>query len=188
MTSKRKSKQKTKSNKREEKRTEISITRFLVIYFLLMGAIFFLLGLRAIWRFVDVDDLYTKGVVVLTSRILEALSLPVTHQGSVIRLPSVALDVKFGCNGLEAVLIYAVAVLAFPAPWMHRLLGMFVGFVLLQVINILRIIALVYSALHLKSIFQYIHIYVAQGMMIAVSLGIFLIYLNYAKSSPEARV
>ena len=153
-----------------------------------MGATFLLLELTTIRRFVDVNDLYTKGVVVLTSRILEGFSLPVTHQGSVIRLPSVALDVRFGCNGLEAVLIYAVAVLAFPAPWTRRLLGIFVGFVLLQVINILRIMALVYSALQLKSIFQYIHIYVAQGMMVAVSLAVFLIYLHYAKSPQEARV
>jgi exosortase/archaeosortase family protein len=175
-------------DEKQKRKDAISVWRFAVTYLALMGSFFFLINLKLVQNVIDLDGLYTKGVVILTSKILEVLTIPSTYQGSVIKLPSIALDVRFGCNGLEAVLIYAVAVLAFPAPWMHRLLGMFVGFVLLQVINILRIIALVYSALHLKSIFQYIHIYVAQGMMIAVSLGIFFIYLNYAKSSPKARV
>jgi exosortase/archaeosortase family protein len=101
-------------------------------------------------------------------------------------LPSIALDVKFGCNGLEAVMIYGVAVIAFPAQWKYKLMGIGGGFVLLQIINILRITALAYSAIHFKTLFEYIHIYIAQGMMIAVSLGVFFIYLNYAKSPQKA--
>jgi len=41
---------------------------------------------------------------------------------------------------------------------------------------------LAYSGIHFRRLFEYIHIYVAQGLMIAISLGIFFIYLYYAKS------
>ena len=164
----------------------LSIRRFALTYLILMGAFFLLIGLKPIQDIIDLNGLYSKGVVILTSGILETLCISSNYQGSVIKLPSIALDVRFGCNGLEAVMIYAVAVIAFPAPWKKKLIGILGGFVALQVINILRIASLAYSAIHFKSLFEYMHIYVAQGLMIAVSLGIFFVYLNYANSSKQA--
>ena len=164
----------------------ISVKRFAVTYLILMGAFFLLIGLKPIQDVLDLNGRYTRGVVLLTSKILEILGIQSTYQGSIIQLPSIALDVKFGCNGLEAVMIYGVAVIAFPAQWKYKLMGIGGGFVLLQIINILRITALAYSAIHFQTLFEYIHIYIAQGMMIAVSLGVFFIYLNYAKSPQKA--
>ena len=166
----------------------LSIRRFALTYLILMGAFFLLIGLKPIQDIIDLNGLYSKGVVILTSGILETLCISSNYQGSVIKLPSIALDVRFGCNGLEAVMIYAVAVMAFPAPWKNKVLGIAGGFVAIQVINILRIASLAFSAIHFKSLFEYIHIYVAQGLMIAVSLGIFFIYLNYAKSSQQDNI
>ena len=167
---------------------QLSVRRFAFTYLILMGAFFLLIGLKPIQDIIDLNGLYSKGVVILTSKILEMLAIPSTYQGSIIKLPSIALDVRFGCNGLEAVMIYAVAVIAFPSPWKKKLIGILGGFVVIQVINIIRIASLAYSAIHFKSLFEYIHIYVAQGLMIAVSLGIFFVYLNYAKSSQQANI
>jgi exosortase/archaeosortase family protein len=85
-------------------------------------------------------------------------------------------------------MIYSVAVIAFPASWKDKLMGILGGFLVIQVINILRISSLAYSAIHFKDLFEYIHIYIAQGMMIAVSLGVFFIYLKYTKTSQKANV
>ncbi len=167
---------------------QLSVRRFALTYLVLMGAFFLLIGLKPIQNIIDLNGLYSKGVVILTSKVLEILGIPSTYQGSVIQLPSIALDVRFGCNGLEAVMIYAVAVIAFPSPWKKKLMGILGGFVVIQVINIIRIASLAYSAIHFKSLFEYIHIYVAQGLMIAVSLGIFFVYLNYAKNSQQANI
>ena len=85
----------------------------------------------------------------------------------------------FGCNGLEAVMIYAVAVLTFPASWRNRIIGIIAGFVVIQVLNLIRIVALAYAGVYHKELFDLIHVYVAQGVMIAVALGTFVIYLTY---------
>lgn len=169
-------------------RPRISIKRFALTYLILMGAFFLLIGLKPIQDIIDLNGLYTKWVVILTSKILQILSIPGTYQGSIIKLSSIALDVRFGCNGLEAVMIYSVAVIAFPASWKDKLKGILGGFLVIQVINILRISLLAYSAIHFKDLFEYSHIYIAQGMMIAVSLGVFFIYLKYAKASQKANV
>jgi exosortase H (IPTLxxWG-CTERM-specific) len=173
---------------KQKRKDAVSVWRFAVTYLVLMGTFFLLIGLKPIQEIIDLNGLYTKGVVILTSKILEVLTIPSTYQGSVIKLPSIALDVRFGCNGLEAVMIYSVAVIAFPASWKDKLMGILGGFLVIQVINILRISSLAYSAIHFKDLFEYIHIYIAQGMMIAVSLGVFFIYLNYAKASQKANV
>jgi len=175
-------------DEKQKRKDGISVWRFAVTYLALMGSFFLLIGLKPVQNVIDLNGLYTKGVVILTSKILEVLTIPSTYQGSVIKLPSTLLDVRFGCNGLEAVMIYSVAVIAFPASWKDKLMGILGGFLVIQVINILRISSLAYSAIHFKDLFEYIHIYIAQGMMIAVSLGVFFIYLNYAKASQKANV
>jgi len=90
------------------------------------------------------------------------------------------MDVRFGCNGLEAFLIYMVGVLSFPAGFQKKIVGVVGGFLVLQVLNILRIGLLGLSGVYLANYFKFIHIYVAQGMMIAIALVIFLVWLNYA--------
>jgi exosortase H (IPTLxxWG-CTERM-specific) len=164
----------------------ISIKRFAITYIALMGAFFFLIGFSPLQKVIDLNGLYTGGVVFVTSRVLGIVGIPCTYQGSIIQLPSISLDIKFGCNGLEAVMIYSIAVIAFPSSWRKKLLGIISGFIIIQVVNILRIAGLAYSGIHFKNLFEYIHIYIAQGMMVALSLGVFFIYLRYAKTAGKA--
>jgi exosortase/archaeosortase family protein len=166
----------------------ISIRRFSLVYLAMMGAFFFVISFAPLQRVIDINGVYTKGVVAATTRVLHAVGIPGSSEGSIIRLPSISLDVKFGCNGLEAVMIYSVAVVAFPASWKKKALGVMAGFVVIQVINVLRIAGLAYAGVRFSSIFEYIHIYVAQGVMIAVALGVFLIYLSFAQAVSEETV
>ena len=177
-----KRKKKPLSKEELSPKASISIKRFAITYLILMGAFFFLIGFKPVQDIIDLNGLYTNGVVSITSKVLGIIGIPSTTRGSVIQLPSIALDVLFGCNGLEAVMIYSVAVIAFPATWKKKIIGIIAGFLIIQTINIVRIAALAYAGVHFKSVFEYIHIYVAQGMMIAVSLITFFIHLSYAKS------
>jgi exosortase H (IPTLxxWG-CTERM-specific) len=169
-----------------ERGSTISVKRFALTYLGLMGAFFVLIGFKPIQNFIDLNGVYTTGVVIATTKILGIAGIACTHQGSIINLPSISLDIRFGCNGLEAVMIYSVAVIAFPSSWKKKLFGVVAGFVVIQVVNILRIAALAYSGIHFRRLFEYIHIYVAQGMMIAVSLGVFFLYLHYARNDTQA--
>lgn len=172
---------KTKQKKSEDT-VKMSIRRFLVTYLILMAGFFFIIGFTPIQRVIDVNGLYTRAVVSVTAKILSALHITAACEGSIIHLPAISLDVKFGCNGLEAVMIYSVAVLAFPAPWRRKIFGIVAGFLIIQIMNILRIVVLAYAGVHFEDIFHYIHIYVAQGIMIAIALGTFFLYLAFAKT------
>jgi exosortase/archaeosortase family protein len=162
-----------------ERAKKLSAWRFILTYLLLMGAFLFFMGFEPIKKLVDINGIYTNFIVVISSKLLAAIGMPCTYHGSIIQLPTISLDVLFGCNGLEAVLIYSIAVVSFPARWDHKVIGIVVGFFIIQFINIIRIVALAYSGVYYMSIFEVVHLYVAQGIMIAVSLGTFLLFLSY---------
>jgi exosortase H (IPTLxxWG-CTERM-specific) len=180
--------EKKKSSKSAEitSQKNTGILRFVITYLILMGAFFLITTLQPVKNIIDLNGLYTKSVVVICTNIMNILGIPAKYFGTVIMLPSISLDVQFGCNGLEAVMIYAVAVLAYPAEWKKKLLGILAGFFILQIVNILRIVFLVYASVHFRKLFEFIHIYIAQGIMIALSLGIFFLYLHYAHNVKKA--
>lgn len=179
---------KKKKNSPSEKdtkpsRPQISVRRFVITYLIVMGLFYLFIVFKPLTNRIDVNDIYTKNVVLVTAKILTAAGIPCAYKESIINVPGISLDVKFGCNGLEAVMIYSVAVIAFPAPWKKKVIGILAGFLAIQAVNILRIAGLAYAGIHFKSLFNYIHIYVAQGIMIAVALAVFFIYLRYATNN-----
>lgn len=145
-----------------------------------MGGLFLAVALKPLQRILDLNGLYTQMVVSFTGYFAAMLGLPYRLRGSIIELPGVSLDVKFGCNGLEAVMIYAVAVAAMPLGVGSRLWGMALGVVALQAVNVARLVGLSYLGSHYPELFEFARIYIAQGMMIAVVLGIFLLFLRWA--------
>jgi exosortase/archaeosortase family protein len=160
--------------------SQINISRFLVMYISLMVLFFFLIWFAPFKQIIDINKIYSQVVVWILSKILGHTAITFSYEGSLLYLYDTTLDLQFGCNGLEAIFIYSGAVLVFPASWKYKLKGILSGFVLIQFFNILRVLALVYAALYYKGLFEYLHVYIGQGIMIALSLGIFFLYLNYA--------
>lgn len=169
-----------------EKPQGLNIRKFVFLYLGLMAIFFLIFNLVPIARIVDINGIYTRGVVLMTSMVLNILNIPTSPQGSIIHLPYISLELKFGCNGLEAIMIYSIAVLAYPSKWIRKLYGILAGLLCIQFINILRIIGLAYAAVYLKDLFNYIHLYIAQGIMIAVALGMFFLYLSYIRTDEKS--
>jgi exosortase/archaeosortase family protein len=174
----------------DEHKNTFSVVKFIVTYVVLMGGFFALLRFQPVSGTGDFYSIYESGLIASSVKLLNFLGLKASGQGSLLFLPNITFDVRFGCNGLEAVLIYAVAILSFPAKWLKKIIGIAIGFIIIQIINLLRIVGLAYSGVYYKELFDLMHIYVAQGIMIAVALGVFLIYiyyLNYGENrQPEA--
>ena len=156
------------------------IRRFLITYIALIIAFFFITSFKPVLKIIDVNGFFTQFVVIVASNILCFVHDQCVAHGSVITLPTLSLDVGAACSGLDAVIMYAVGVLAYPARWQKKVIGVAAGFLIIQTANMLRIVLLSYIGIYMKGIFEFIHIYIAQGIMIALALGIFFVYLNYA--------
>src|SRR5689334_398141 len=55
-----------------------------------------------------------------------------------------AVSIEAGCNGIEAAIVLVAAMLAFPAPWRHRALGIAAGLLAVQALNVVRVVSLFY--------------------------------------------
>ncbi len=166
--------------KNNSKKRGASIWRFFISYLVFIALFLLLIGYKPVKEILDINGAYTRMIIFLTATCLKPVGIIQGIKGSIIHLKGISLDVRFGCNGLEAFFIYIAAILSFPASKKKKLFGILIGFLIIQGLNILRIAALCLCAVYLKKYFYYFHIYVAQGIMIAFALILFLFWLNYA--------
>ncbi len=89
-----------------------------------------------------------------------------------------AVSIEAGCNGIEAAIILIAAMLAFPAPWKHRVLGILAGLVAVQALNIVRVISLFYLGQWNLKAFEWAHLYLWQALIMLDVLVVWLIWIR----------
>jgi exosortase H (IPTLxxWG-CTERM-specific) len=90
-----------------------------------------------------------------------------------------SVSIEAGCNGVEATIVLVAAMMAFPAGWRMKLLGIVIGFLAIQFMNLLRIISLYYLGQWNMQAFEWAHLYIWQSLIILDVLVVFLIWLRF---------
>ncbi|WP_263144138.1 exosortase H [Pseudomonas sp. RIT-PI-AD] len=91
------------------------------------------------------------------------------------------VSIEAGCNGIEACILLGAAILAYPAPWRHKLIGLPLGFVAIQALNVLRVISLYYLSLWYQAAFEFAHLYLWQ---ILIMLDVVVVWLIWVRHLP----
>jgi exosortase/archaeosortase family protein len=86
------------------------------------------------------------------------------------------MDVKNGCNGVEAMLLLVAAILAFPASLRSQLVGLTIASVAIQVLNLFRVSCLVWLGQHHREIFDFFHVAVWQSIVILAAISMFVLW------------
>ena len=73
------------------------------------------------------------------------------------------VSIEAGCNGLEAYIVLFSGVMAFPAAWYQRGVGLFIGFLAVQSLNVVRVISLFYLGQWSRPVFDFAHEYLWQA-------------------------
>lgn len=152
--------------------------RFILLYILYMITAFILVDYEPVRQVLQLDAYYTGAVVKISTWLIHLIGIDVTANGAFLHLKSAVMEVKFGCNGLEAILLYVAAVLAFPASGKERLVGIVIGSTVLQILNIMRIAWLAWVLEYQRDMFAIMHEYITQSIMIALAFIVFIIYLQ----------
>jgi exosortase H (IPTLxxWG-CTERM-specific) len=138
----------------------------------------FLVGFYALVAIQPVNDAvivpFTAFLVKISAGILRAIGEAVVTDGTVIRSALFAVDVKNGCNGIEAALLLVSAMLAFPAPAKARAIGLAAGLAAIQAVNLVRIVSLFWLGAHRRDVFDLFHAAIWQTLLILLAVGIFL--------------
>lgn len=128
-----------------------------------------------------VTEPFTGVLADISAFLIKLFDKDVISYGVIIQSQSTGFAVQIapGCDGIEAVIILVSAILAFPAPWKHRLVGMAIGFVAIQALNLVRIISLFYLGQWNQTWFDWFHLYLWQALIVLDALAVWLIWLRY---------
>ena len=96
-----------------------------------------------------------------------------------------AVSIEAGCNGVEATIVLIAAICAFPASWRARLIAIGLGFLAIQMLNIVRIISLFYLGNWNLEYFSWIHLYLWPALIMLDVLVVFIVYLRYLSKQTQ---
>jgi exosortase H (IPTLxxWG-CTERM-specific) len=147
---------------------------FIVKFFAILVAAYLLIAWSPVNDNVIVP--FTKGVARVSGEILKVVGEDVKIMGTVISGPRFGVNINNGCNGVEAMLILLACIVAFPASWRARGIGLLLGALAVQVLNAVRIITLYLLGAYQPRLFDLFHTAVWQIVIILVAIGFFLVW------------
>lgn len=124
---------------------------------------------------------FTEAIAWISSSLIQVFDDRVSSEGIVIRNldNGFAVAIQAGCNGVEALIVLVAAIIAFPSPWKHKLIGIIAGFFAVEILNLVRIISLFYLGQWNFKIFEWAHLYIWEALIMLDVLILFLIWLRY---------
>lgn len=149
---------------------------FLAAFILLLGTSFTVISIN--WVNDHAVEPFTGGIARLSGAALNLLGQHVGLRGTVIQGPRFAVNIRNGCNGVEAMLIFLAAVLAFPASWRSRLAGLGLGILAIQVVNLVRVVSLYLTGAYLPRLFDASHTVIWQSVVILFGVLLWVFWAN----------
>lgn len=150
--------------------------RFLILFLLILGISFTVIALKPVNDAVILP--YTALIARVSGGILRLFGESATVSGCVVSSPRFAVTIFNGCNGLITSLIFISGVLAFPARWPAKVIGVVGGLVAIQLINMVRIISLFYIGIFLPDLFNDAHIFIWQSVVILAGVGLWIAWAS----------
>jgi exosortase H (IPTLxxWG-CTERM-specific) len=158
------------------------MVRFFVLFLVAQAALF---GLELTpwaqqWFVVP----WTKTLAAISAGIVKVFDPQVIAQGNVLQSTrnGFAVSIEAGCNGVEATIVLVSAIVAFPAPWRRKVLGLVIGVIAVQGLNILRVISLFYLGQWNFDVFEWAHLYVWQAL---IMLDVMIVWLLWVRTLPR---
>ena len=153
--------------------------RFVMTFLLILIALFTLEMLNPVQEHVITP--FTSLLAHLSAVLILPFDNSVIAYGKVLQFKDsgFAVSIEAGCNGVEATIVLIAAICAFPASWRARLIAISLGFLAIQVLNIVRIISLFYLGNWNLEYFSWIHLYLWPALIMLDVLVVFIVYLRY---------
>ncbi len=158
--------------------------RFFVLFVVLQAALFGVELTPWVQQYFVVP--WTDMLASFSAWLVTLFDANVVATGKVLRSTAngFAVSIEAGCNGVEATIVLVAAILAFPASWRRRLLGLGAGIVAVQGLNVIRVISLFYLGQWNLDAFEWAHLYVWQAL---IMLDVLVVWLIWVRTLPQGR-
>jgi exosortase family protein XrtM len=117
------------------------------------------------------EILYYRGLGSVCSELIHWLA-PLEGVSAVhnhVLSPRADLEIVRGCDGAGALFLIVAAILAFPANFKRKLLGLGVGVLLMYGLNLGRIVGLYFIIAYQRDWFDLVHTYLAPTLIIVLA-------------------
>jgi len=135
---------------------------------------------------------WTDLVAQASSAVIRAFDGTAQSQGNMVysSRTGFAMVIMAGCNGVEAMLVLLAGILAYPAPWRLKFIGLGIGVVAIQALNLVRIVSLYYLGQWDMKWFEWAHLYAWQALIMLDALLVWMLWIRAIPPSsapaPEA--
>ncbi|MDP1622591.1 MAG: archaeosortase/exosortase family protein [Bacteroidales bacterium] len=117
----------------------------------------------------------------LSNFILNIFGMGTTTVNGTISSARFSVNIARGCDAMEAMALFASALLTFPARWNYKLIGFFSGIALLFSLNILRVVSLFLTGIYFPKAFEIMHVEVWQVLFIIFAIGLFIFWIRWTR-------
>jgi len=105
-----------------------------------------------------------------------------------ISSPQFNMAIRRGCDAVEPTWLFCAAVVSFPATLRHKLLGVLAGIVVLQVLNLARIVTLYWIGIHLPGLFNSAHLEIWPTLFILTAILLFIAWRGWSSDQEAPHV
>ncbi|MEA2165064.1 MAG: hypothetical protein QOK37_3191 [Thermoanaerobaculia bacterium] len=151
-------------------------TKFLIVFAVLLISFYALITIG--WVDTHVVLPFTGALAQVSGAVLNLFGEGVKVGGTIISGAKFAVDIRGGCNGLEAVVFVCAAMLAFHAPMKKRIIGAAAAAITLEALNVIRIVTLYLLGVYHRKVFEMFHLAVWQTLMFGAAVLLFLIWTS----------
>lgn len=168
--------------------------RFVLVFIAILAALFRIDMLDEVQR-VAIEP-WTRLLATVSAAMMALFDSDVAYHGRILmsKATGFAVSIEAGCNGVEAAIILIAGMIAFPSKWKHKLLGIAIGIVAVQGVNLLRIISLYYLGKWNMAVFEFAHLYLWQALIMLDVLVVWMLWIRWISrrkplppSTPTAR-
>ena len=152
--------------------------KFILLFVVLLLAFFYVEQIPSVQT--HVIEPFTYGLARFSAVVAQLMDSDVYSSKDMLasRSTGFAVVIRPGCNGVEAMVILLAAILAFPASWRSKAIGLAVGVVAIQALNLVRIISLFYLGQWNETVFDFSHVHLWPALIILDALLVFMIWIH----------
>jgi len=116
---------------------------------------------------------------------LNLLSQKATVSGTLLSVEGFSAKIDDVCTGIFVVAIYLSAVLAYPSRPMEKLKGLVLGASAILILNLIRVVSLMYIGRYLPNFFETAHLLVWQSLVIFSAFLAWLYWTERFVGAPQ---
>jgi len=113
---------------------------------------------------------YLNGILYFTAFtvgfVSNAIGLSVTVDGVLIEIGTMTFEIIHECTGMFAIAISLSSIISYPAQWKQKTIGIMFVIPFILLLNLFRILFLIYIGKYHIDLFEVVHAYLWQGTFI----------------------